>query len=140
MPRQPSQLFEALLEGVVIFVVLFVLSRKYPPRPRGTFLGIFLVLYGTFRFLIEFVRQPDVQLGYLFGTDWVTMGQVLSVPLIVVGACVLVWMAKTKLPQTGSPLPPDESTGSHLSDSHSREGSGAESAATGDGGGPSAKN
>ncbi|WP_082673236.1 prolipoprotein diacylglyceryl transferase [Hugonella massiliensis] len=139
MPRQPSQLFEALLEGVVIFVVLFTLSRKYPPRPRGTFLGIFLVMYGAFRFLIEFVRQPDVQLGYLFGTDWVTMGQVLSVPLIVVGACVLAWMAKTKLPQTGSPLPPDESTGSHLSDSRAREGGSADGADDGDGAGPSAK-
>lgn len=108
MPRQPSQLFEAVLEGIVIFVVLFALSRKYPPRPRGTFLGIFLVMYGTFRFLIEFVRQPDVQIGYLFGTDWVTMGQVLSVPLVVVGVCVLVWMARTKLPQTGSPVSADE--------------------------------
>jgi phosphatidylglycerol:prolipoprotein diacylglycerol transferase len=111
MPRQPSQLFEAVLEGIVIFVVLFALSRKYPPRPRGTFLGIFLIMYGTFRFLIEFVRQPDVQIGYLFGTDWVTMGQVLSVPLVVVGVCVLVWMARTKLPQTGSPVSADEPEG-----------------------------
>ena len=116
MPRQPSQLFEAVLEGIVIFVVLFALSRKYPPRPRGTFLGIFLVMYGTFRFLIEFVRQPDVQIGYLFGTDWVTMGQVLSVPLVVVGVCVLVWMARTKLPQTGSPVSADEPEGPDFPD------------------------
>ena len=82
MPRHPSQLYEAVLEGIVIFCVLFALSRKRPPRPQGTFLGAFLVLYGIFRFLIEFVREPDVQLGYLWG-GWLTMGQVLSAPLIV---------------------------------------------------------
>ncbi len=81
MPRHPSQLYEAVLEGLVIFCVLFALSRKRPPRPQGTFLGAFLVLYGIFRFLIEFVREPDVQLGYLWG-GWLTMGQVLSAPLI----------------------------------------------------------
>lgn len=63
-------------------------------------MGIFLIMYGCFRFLIEFVRQPDAQLGYLWG-DWLTMGQVLSVPLIVAGICVLIWVSKTKLPQCG---------------------------------------
>ena len=56
MPRHPSQLYEALLEGVVIFCVLYALSRRVPPRPRGTFLGVFLLMYGTFRFLVEFGR------------------------------------------------------------------------------------
>ena len=91
MPRHPSQLYEAVLEGIVIFCVLFALSRKRPPRPQGTFLGAFLVLYGIFRFLIEFVREPDVQLGYLWG-GWLTMGQVLSAPLIV---------ARSRHPQAG---------------------------------------
>ena len=100
MPRHPSQLYEALLEGVLLFIVLFALSRKLPPRPRGTFIGVFLVLYGIFRFLIEFVRQPDAQLGYLWG-GWLTMGQVLSVPLVVAGIIVLVYAAKRKLPQCG---------------------------------------
>ena len=100
MPRHPSQLYEAVLEGLVIFVVLFALSRKVPPRPRGTFVGAFLVLYGIFRFLIEFVREPDVQLGYLWG-GWLTMGQVLSAPLIVGGIIVLLWAVKKKLPQEG---------------------------------------
>lgn len=100
VPRHPSQLYEALLEGLVIFIVLFALSRKMPPRPRGTFLGLFLVLYGCFRFLIEFVREPDVQLGYLWG-GWLTMGQVLSVPLIIVGAVVLWYAYTKKLPQEG---------------------------------------
>ena len=103
MPRHPSQLYEALLEGLVIFCVLYVLSRKVPPRPRGTYLGLFMVMYGVFRFLIEFVRQPDEQLGYLFG-GWVTMGQLLSLPLVIVGAVVLWWTWKKRLPQQGSPL------------------------------------
>ncbi len=102
MPRHPSQLYEALLEGVIIFCVLFALSRRRPPRPRGTFLGLFLVMYGIFRFLIEFVREPDEQLGYLFG-GWLTMGQLLSVPLVVVGIAVLLWATKARLPEQGSP-------------------------------------
>ncbi|MEY8459935.1 prolipoprotein diacylglyceryl transferase [Eggerthellaceae bacterium 24-137] len=100
MPRHPSQLYEAVLEGLVIFCVLFALSRKLPPRPRGTFVGCFLVLYGVFRFLIEFVREPDAQLGYLWG-GWLTMGQVLSAPLIVGGIAVLVWAWRRQLPQAG---------------------------------------
>ena len=100
MPRHPSQLYEALLEGVLLFIVLFALSRKVPPRPRGTFIGVFLVLYGVFRFLIEFVRQPDVQLGYLWG-DWLTMGQLLSAPLIVAGIAILVFAYRKKMPQQG---------------------------------------
>lgn len=100
IPRHPTQLYEAVLEGVLIFIVLFVLSRRVPPRPRGTFLGVFLIMYGCARFLIEFVRQPDVQLGYLWG-GWLTMGQVLSFPLIIVGIVVLAWSIKKKLPQTG---------------------------------------
>ena len=100
MPRHPSQLYEAGLEGLVIFCVLFALSRKRPPRPQGTFLGAFLVLYGIFRFLIEFVREPDVQLGYLWG-GWLTMGQVLSAPLIVAGIALLIYAARTRHPQAG---------------------------------------
>lgn len=102
MPRHPSQLYEAFLEGVVIFAVLYLLSRRMPPRPRGTFLGTFLVMYGCFRFLVEFVREPDAQLGYLWG-GWLTMGQLLSVPLILVGAGVLVYALVVKNPQKGLP-------------------------------------
>lgn len=100
--RHPSQLYEALLEGVVIFIVLFALSRKVPPRPRGTFIGLFLTMYGAFRFLVEFIREPDVQLGYLWG-GWLTMGQLLSVPLIVAGVAVLAYAALVKKPQQGLP-------------------------------------
>ncbi len=100
LPRHPSQLYEALLEGVLLFAILFVLSRKVPPRPRGTFIGVFLAYYGVARFLIEFVRQPDAQIGYLYG-DWLTMGQVLSLPLIVAGIAIVIVAAHLKLPQLG---------------------------------------
>ena len=99
--RHPSQLYEALLEGVVLFCVLFALSRRRPPRPQGTFIGTFLMLYGVFRFLIEFVRLPDAQLGYLLGTGWLTMGQVLSLPLVAAGIVVLVLASRHDRPQVG---------------------------------------
>ena len=87
---------------VTLACVLYALSRKQPPRPQGTFLGVFLVGYGLFRFLIEFVRQPDAQIGYLWG-GWLTMGQVLRVPLMVAGACALVYAVRAKKPQKGLP-------------------------------------
>ena len=100
MPRHPSQLYEAFLEGIVLFAVLYLLSRARPLRSRGTFLGLFLIMYGCFRFIMEFVREPDVQLGYLWG-GWLTMGQLLSVPLILVGIGVLVYALVMKKPQQG---------------------------------------
>jgi phosphatidylglycerol:prolipoprotein diacylglycerol transferase len=103
--RHPSQLYEAILEGIVIFVVLYALSRRVPPRPQGTFLGTFLALYGCFRFLIEFVRLPDSQLGYLLGTDWLTMGQCLSIPLAILGVALVAWAHKLGRPQVGHPDP-----------------------------------
>ena len=98
--RHPSQLYEALLEGLLLFIVLYALSRAYPPRSQGTFIGIFLLLYGVFRFLIEFVRIPDQQLGYLLG-GVITMGQLLSLPLIISGIGVLVYARKAGSPQVG---------------------------------------
>ena len=71
----------------MLFTVLWIYSAK--SRPRMAVSGLFALLYGTFRFLVEFVRMPDVQLGYLaFG--WVTMGQILSLPLILTGIVLLV--------------------------------------------------
>lgn len=89
--RHPSQLYQAALEGLVMFCVLWWYSRK--PRPRYAVAGLFALLYGCFRFLVEFVRVPDAQLGYLaFG--WLTMGQVLSLPLIVLGLAWLGWWSR----------------------------------------------
>ena len=83
----PSQLYEAGLEGLVLFLILWTYSSR--PRPTMAVSGLFLLLYGCFRFLIEFVRTPDAQLGYLaFG--WLTMGQLLSIPMILFGALFLV--------------------------------------------------
>ncbi len=89
--RHPSQLYEATLEGLVMFVVLFVYSRK--PRPRYAVSGLFAILYGVFRFLVEFVRVPDEQLQYLaFG--WLTMGQLQSIPLVAIGL-YLLWRSRS---------------------------------------------
>lgn len=85
--RYPTQLYEAFLEGLVLFVVLWVISNN--PRPPMTISALFLILYGVFRCMVEFVRVPDVQLGYLaFG--WLTMGQLLSLPMILLGVYLLL--------------------------------------------------
>lgn len=96
----PSQLYEALLEGLLIFIVLNLLARRLPPRPRGFFTGLFLVMYGCLRILIEFVRLPDAQLGYFFGS-WGTMGQLLSLPMVLIGLGVLIYALVKKNPQVG---------------------------------------
>ncbi|BCX81002.1 phosphatidylglycerol---prolipoprotein diacylglyceryl transferase [Methylomarinovum caldicuralii] len=88
LPRHPSQLYEASLEGIALFAILWWYSAK--PRPRMAVSGLFLLGYGVFRFLVEFIREPDAHIGYLaFG--WVTMGQVLSLPMIVAGTLLLWW-------------------------------------------------
>jgi len=88
--RHPSQLYELALEGVVMFAVLWLVSMK--PRPRYLVSGLFALMYGCFRFAVEFVRVPDIQLGYL-AWGWLTMGQVQSLPLIVVGIWLL-WLSR----------------------------------------------
>ncbi|OIN86608.1 MAG: prolipoprotein diacylglyceryl transferase [Alphaproteobacteria bacterium CG1_02_46_17] len=94
-PRHPSQLYEAVMEGLVLFVILFALMHvDKVRRHQGVVAGAFLLLYGVFRFCIEFFREPDVQLGFLF--DQVTMGQILCIPMIVIGASIVVWRAKCK--------------------------------------------
>jgi phosphatidylglycerol:prolipoprotein diacylglycerol transferase len=89
LPRHPSQLYEFLLEGVVLFIVLWIYSSK--PRPRGAVSGLFAILYGVFRISVEFVREPDAPIGYL-AWGWLTEGQLLSVPLVLVGI-ILMWCA-----------------------------------------------
>ncbi|MFA6409007.1 MAG: prolipoprotein diacylglyceryl transferase [Gammaproteobacteria bacterium] len=87
LPRHPSQLYEVFLEGICLFVILWIYSAK--PRPRWAVSGMFLLFYGIFRFLVEFVREPEVASGF-FGLDWMTMGQLLSVPMILVGAWLVI--------------------------------------------------
>lgn len=85
-PRHPSQLYEAFLEGIVLFLALNLAGRLNPPR--GALTGLFILLYGLFRFTVEFVRLPDAHIGYLaFG--WLTMGQILSLPMLALGAILL---------------------------------------------------
>ena len=87
LPRHPSQLYEFALEGVLLFLIINVFIRK--PRPAGSVSGLFLICYGLFRIIVEFARQPDAQLGFFsFG---ITMGQILSIPMVVVGAGLIVF-------------------------------------------------
>lgn len=86
-PRHPSQLYEAFLEGIVLFIILWFFSAK--TRPRMAVSGLFLVLYGVFRFTVEFVREPDAQLGFL-AWGWLTMGQLLTIPMGVAGLVLLM--------------------------------------------------
>lgn len=83
----PTQLYQSLLEGVALFIVLWWVSAK--PRSRGLVSGLFCLLYGVFRFAVEFVRMPDTHLGYL-AWDWLTMGQLLSLPMVLLGVILIV--------------------------------------------------
>lgn len=85
-PLHPNQLYEALGEGLLLFTMLWWFSAK--PRPLAAVSALFLIGYGGFRFLIEFVRMPDAHLGYLAG-GWFTMGQLLSLPMIVAGVIMI---------------------------------------------------
>jgi len=91
LPRQPSEIYEFLLEGVALFIIIWTFSSK--PRPRFAVTSMFLLFYGVFRFFAEFFRQPDPQLGFVaFG--WMTMGQLLSLPMILIGLVLLIWIYK----------------------------------------------
>ncbi|MCH1910035.1 prolipoprotein diacylglyceryl transferase [Stenotrophomonas sp. Y6] len=97
--RHPSQLYEALLEGLVMFVVLWTYSMK--PRPRYAVSGLFALMYGSFRFLVEFVRMPDNGVYLAFG--WFTRGQLLSLPLIVLGLVLLAMSRRAPALQPAVP-------------------------------------
>jgi len=90
LPRHPSQLYQFALEGICLFVIVWVFSKK--PRPAGQTAALFLGGYGLFRFIAEFARQPDDYLGLL--TLGLSMGQWLSVPMIVLGAIGFVWFGR----------------------------------------------
>lgn len=86
--RHPSQLYQFAMEGILLFAILWWFSAR--PRPRMAVSGLFLALYGVFRIIAEFFRQPDAQLGYL-ALDWITMGQVLSLPMVLAGVAMMIW-------------------------------------------------
>ena len=85
--RFPSQLYEAFFEGLILFLILWLFSRK--KRPLMSTSSLFLIFYGVFRFIIEFLRAPDSHIGYL-AFDWLTMGQLLSIPMIFIGIYLLI--------------------------------------------------
>lgn len=88
LARHPSQLYQAFLEGLVLFLIIYWYNRK--PRPEWGSGAMFLIFYGAFRFLVEFVREPDAHIGYdLFG--WMSRGQLLSVPMVLAGIILLLW-------------------------------------------------
>ena len=88
IPRHPSQLYEAALEGIVLFTILAVMIRMGALKRRGLILGSFIAIYGIARIISEFFREPDPQLGFLWGG--LTMGMLLSVPMIIAGAIIIV--------------------------------------------------
>jgi phosphatidylglycerol:prolipoprotein diacylglycerol transferase len=107
-PRHPSQLYEAALEGLILFIVLFVLSRSAYVRHRpGILGGTFVAGYGISRIIVEFFREPDAQLGFL--TFGATMGQLLSIPMVLAGIGCIVFAMKSdpietrKLPKEDQP-------------------------------------
>lgn len=88
-PRHPSQLYQAGLEGLALFLILWWFSAR--PRPRCAVTGLFLLLYALFRFVVEFFRQPDAHIGFIaFG--WLTMGQLLTLPVMLAGG-IMLWFA-----------------------------------------------
>ena len=94
--RHPSQLYEALLEGLVLFLILWAFTSK--PRPTMSVSGLFLLCYGAFRFFVEFYREPDADLGFL-ALGWLTMGQLLSAQMILAGVLLLVLASRNGQPE-----------------------------------------
>ena len=87
LPRHPSQLYQFMLEGVLLFIIIWTFSRKQrPPLATGS---LFLICYGCFRFLVEFVREPDSHIGFDW-LGWMTRGQILSLPMIIIGLALFI--------------------------------------------------
>ena len=94
LPRHPSQLYEAALEGLLLFLVLFVLVRRGGLERLGLATGVFLIGYGLSRAAVELVREPDAHLGLLLGGA--TMGQLLSLPMLLFGIAILAWSRRAR--------------------------------------------
>jgi phosphatidylglycerol:prolipoprotein diacylglycerol transferase len=101
LARHPSQLYQAGLEGLALFIILMWYSASR--RPSGAISGLFLTGYGLFRLIVEFFREPDAHLGFLAG-DWLTMGMLLTLPMIAAGTIIMI-IAYRKQPATESRAP-----------------------------------
>lgn len=95
LPRHPSQLYEFFLEGLVLFLILYFMTRK--PRSLGLASGTFLIGYGIFRMIVEMFREPDAHLGFIF--SYISMGQILSLPMVIAGIGLIVLGAKIQAKQ-----------------------------------------
>ncbi|MFY0665739.1 MAG: prolipoprotein diacylglyceryl transferase [Natronospirillum sp.] len=102
LARHPSQLYQVAGEGLLLFVLLWWFSHS--PRPRLAVTGFFLTGYGFFRSVAEFFRQPDNHIGYLLGTDWLTMGIVLSQPMVILGVIFLMLAYQRNVSDTQTPV------------------------------------
>ena len=98
LARHPSQLYQSLMEGLLLFIVLWLYSAR--PRPAGAVTGLFGVGYGTARIIGEFFRQPDAHIGFI-AFDWLTMGMLLSTPMVIIGLGMMAW-AYRKNPVPGA--------------------------------------
>lgn len=97
LARHPSQLYQATLEGLVLFLIVYWYARK--PRPQWATGALFVACYGLFRFIVEFFREPDSHIGFdLFG--WMSRGQILSLPMIVIGLAIMAWAYKRGEPMS----------------------------------------
>jgi phosphatidylglycerol:prolipoprotein diacylglycerol transferase len=89
IPRHPSQLYEAFLEGILLFLILlYIFNKNYSINKEGRLSAIFLIFYGIFRFAIEFLREPDYHIGLFY--NFFTMGQILCIPLVLIGFFILL--------------------------------------------------
>ncbi len=95
VPRHPSQLYEALLEGVLLFIILFLLQRKESIRNTyGVISGVFIAGYGVCRFIVEFFREPDLQVGFIL--EHFSLGQLLSLPMVIAGVYLIYYARRNK--------------------------------------------
>ncbi len=106
--RHPSQLYQAFLEGAVLFSLLWFLSKR--PLPRGVLFWTLIMGYGFFRYLVEYFREPDSHIGFVFGSF--SMGQILSFPMFVVGLGMLVYLFKSHTPKIPVSQPSKKPKGS----------------------------
>ena len=94
IPRHPSMLYEAILEGLLLFYVMLVMSKLKPNK--GVLTSLFLIIYAVFRSSVEFIRVPDIQIGHLY-SNWLTMGMILSLPMFIVGVALLYFSIRGRI-------------------------------------------